>query len=394
MNLFSVALKNLTRKKVRTILTIGGVAIAIAVLVSLWGFDTGYQRSLNANIDKMGYQLLVTAKGCPYEAATLMLQGGGGLRYMDEEIYKKIVADPRIDKITPQLVATAYDPTRQAGKGGVSLYMGIEKSYLELKPWSKFKLGNWFSSDDANEVIMGYEVAEFEQRAPGDKILIPGRSEPLTVVGIFERNGTQDDGIIFMPLNTIQKIFELPGKLTGIGIKLKDMRGISKFEEDLYDVPGIQVISLAQVKGTILNLISSAKAMTNSVAMIAVIIAIIGVVNTILMSVFERTSEIGVMKAIGASRLDIFKIIWVETTLICVFGGILGNIIALAGGKAIEYILKSVLPYAPKGHLVVITLHILLLSFFGAVIMGLVAGLYPAFRASSMKPIEAIRKVE
>lgn len=394
MNLFSVAMKNLARKKVRTLLTIGGVAIAIAVLVSLWGFDAGYQRSLNNNIDKMGYQILVTAKGCPYEAATLMLQGGGGLRYMDEVVYNKIITDPRIDKVTPQLVATAYDTTKQEGRGGISLYMGVEKSYIDLKPWSKFRVGKWFSSDDANEAIMGYEVAEYEQRVPGDKIFVPGRNEVLTVTGVFERNGTQDDGIIFLPLKTAQKIFEVPGKLTGIGIKLKDMGQLSKFEEDLYNEPGIQIISLAQVKGTILNLVSSARAMTSSVALIAAIIAIIGVVNTILMSVFERTSEIGVMKAIGASRLDIFKIIWVETTLICIFGGILGNIIAVAGGKAIEYVLKAVLPYAPKGHLVVITLHILFLSFFGAVIMGLVAGLYPAFRASSMKPIEAIRKGE
>lgn len=394
MNTFSVALKNLARKKVRTALTIGGVAIAIAVLVSLWGFDTGYQRSLNANIDKMGYQLLVTAKGCPYEAATLMLQGGGGLRYMDEAVYQKIVSDPRIDKITPQLVSTAYDPARQGGRGGISLYMGIENSYITLKPWTKFKLGKWFSSEDADEVIMGYEVAEYEQRVPGDKIFIPGRNEVLTVVGIFERNGTQDDGIVFMPLKTTQKVFELPGKLTGIGIKLKDMRQLSKFEDDLYNVPGIQVISLAQVKGTILNLVSSAKAMTNSVALIAVIIAVIGVVNTILMSVFERTSEIGVMKAIGASRMDIFRIIWIETALICVFGGILGDIVSLAGGRAIEYVIKLALPYAPKGHLVIITPHILLLSFFGALIMGFIAGLYPAFRASSMKPIEAIRKGE
>ena len=394
MNLFSVALKNLTRKKVRTALTIGGVAIALAVLVSLWGFDPGSQMSLNNDVDKMGYQILVTAKGCPYEAATLMLQGGGGLRYMNEAVYQKIVSDPRIDRITPQLVATAYGAEKQEGRGGISLYMGIEGSYLTLKPWSRFKAGKWFSSDDANEAIMGYEVAEYEQRVPGDKIFIPGRNEVLTVTGVFERNGTQDDGIIFLPLKTTQKIFELPGKLTGIGIKLKDMRELSKFEEDLYNEPGIQIISLAQVKGTILNLVSSAKAMTNSVAMIAVIIAVIGVVNTILMSVFERTSEIGVMKAIGASRMDIFKIIWVETTLICIFGGLLGNVIALAGGKMIEYLLKQILPYAPKGHLVVITPSTMLLSFLGAVIMGLIAGLYPAFRAASMKPIEAIRKGE
>jgi putative ABC transport system permease protein len=394
MNIFLIGLKNLTRKKIRTILTVGGVAIAIAVLVSLWGFDTGYHRSLENNIDKMGYQLLVTAKGCPYEAATLMLQGGGGLRYMDEAVYRKIIADPRIDKITPQLISTAYDPERQAGRGGISLYMGVEKSYIELKPWAKFKLGGWFSGDDANEAIMGYEVAELEQRAPGDKILIPGSSEVLTVAGIFERTGTQDDGVIFLPLKTSQRIFNLPDKLTGVGIKLKDMSELSAFEESLYKEPGIQVISLAQVKGTILNLISSAKAMTNAVAFIAIIIAIIGVVNTILMSVFERTSEIGVMKAIGASRLDIFKIICIETAIVCSLGGLLGDIIAVLGTKVIEAVLKSILPYAPRGELVVITPHILIYSFVCATVIGIIAGIYPALRAASMKPVEAIRRGE
>jgi putative ABC transport system permease protein len=170
------------------------------------------------------------------------------------------------------------------------------------------------------------------------------------------------------------------------------MRTISQFEEDFYNEPGIQIVSLAEVRGTILNLISSARTMTTAVAMIAVIIAVIGVVNTILMSVFERTTEVGVMKAIGASRLDIFRIIWAETTLICVFGGFLGGVIAIVGSKIVEYILKQVLPYAPSGTLVIITPRILSFSFAGAIIMGLVAGLYPAFRASSMKPIEAIRR--
>lgn len=394
MNIFLIAFKNLTRKKIRTILTVGGVAIAIAVLVSLWGFDVGYHRSLESNIDKMGYQLLVTAKGCPYEAATLMLQGGGGLRYMDESVYRKITGDPRIDKITQQLISTAYDPERQAGRGGVSLYMGIEKSYIDLKPWSKFKSGSWFSGQDVNEAIMGYEVAELEQRLPGDKILIPGSNEILTVAGIFERTGTQDDGIIFLPLNTSQRIFNLPGKLTGIGIKLKDMAELSAFEESLYKEPGIQIISLAQVKGTILNLISSAKAMTNAVALIAIIIAIIGVVNTILMSVFERTSEIGVMKAIGASRPDVFKIICIETALVCMLGGLFGDIIAVLGTRVIELILKSALPYAPRGRLVIITPGILIYSFICSTIIGLAAGIYPALRASSMKPVEAIRRGE
>jgi len=391
MKLLSVSFKNLKRKKVRSFLTIGGVAIAVAVLVSLLGFDAGYERALTGNIDKMGYQVLVTAKGCPYEAATLMLKGGGGLRYMEQAVYDKILKDPRIEKITPQLVATEFDKDRASGQGGIVLYMGVDNSYLALKPWAKFKAGGWFSGEDADEAVMGYEVAELEQRLPGDQIFVPNLNKVLKVVGIFERTGTQDDGVIFLPLKSAQRIFNLPNRLTGIGIKLKDISTLAGFEEDLYNEPGIQVISMAEVKGTIFNLISSAKVMTNSVAIIAIIIAVIGVINTILMSVFERTKEIGVMKAIGASRLDIFRIIWMETTLICVIGGIVGDVIAITAANVVDLILRHVLPYAPSGKLVFIAPQLLGISFIGAVIMGLVAGIYPAFRASSMRPVEAIR---
>ena len=395
MKAINIAFKNLKRKKIRTALTIGAVAIAVGVLVSLFGFDEGYHQGLNNDINKLGYHLLVTAKGCPYEAATLMLKGGGGLRYMDEAVYNKIVKDPRIDKITPQLVSSVYN--QEGGpesRGAFALYMGIEKSYLELKPWSKFKLGGWFSSADADEAIMGYEAAEVEQRSVGDKIFIPTTNKVLTVVGIFERTGTQDDGIFFIPLVTAQRIFNLPGKLTGIGIKLKNIQTISEFEEDLYNEPGIQVVSLAQVRGTILNLVASARAMANSIALIAIFIAVIGVTNTILMSVFERTREIGVMKALGASALDVFKIIWIETILLCTLGGIFGIGLAVLGSGAVEHIIRQTLPYAPTGRLVIIKLSFLMVALFATVIMGLIAGTYPALRASLMKPVEAIRSGE
>ena len=241
---------------------------------------------------------------------------------------------------------------------------------------------------------MGYEAAELEQRAVGDRILIPGTEKIFTVVGIFERTGTQDDGVIFMPLKTVQTVFELPGKITGIGIKLKELRQLASFEEDLYDEPAIQVVSMAQVKGTIFNLMSSAKVLASSIAIVAIVIAAVGVINTILMTVFERTKEIGVMKALGASRMDIFFLIWIETTLICLIGGVVGGLLAVLGGSVVEQVMELILPYAPSGRLVLISPRLLVSTLVGTVIMGLVAGFYPAFRAASMRPVEAIRSAD
>jgi len=394
MKFFILAYKNLRRRKFRSFLTIGGVAVAVAVLVCLLGFNAGYQEALTSDIDKMGYQVVVTAKGCPYEAATLILNGEAGLKFMDEDIYKQIISDPDIDKITPLLAQVAYDPEKEDGKGGFNSYLGIEKSYIELKPNVQFKSGEWFSSEDANEVIMGYDAAESEQKTVGDKISIPNKDVTLIIVGIFERTATQEDGDIFLPLKTTQRIFEVGGKLTGIGIKLKQIEKISEFEERLYPMASIQVISMSQVKGTILNLVNSAKILIMSVAFIAIFVAIIGVINTILMSVFERTQEIGIMKAIGASKLDIFKLIWIETLIICTLGGIFGSIVAIFGGNFTELLVRKVMPYAPGGKLLLITPELLLFSFFGVIIIGIISGLYPAFRAASMRPIEVIRSGE
>ena len=398
MKFFILAYKNLRRRKFRSFLTIGGVAVAVAVLVCLLGFNAGYQEALTSDIDKMGYQVLVTAKGCPYEAATRVLSGEAGLKFIDEDIYKQIISDPDIDKITPLLTQVVYDPEKSDGKGGFDSYSGIERSYMELKPNVQLKSGEWFSSDDANEVILGYDQAESIQKklqkTVGDKISIPGEDTNLVIVGIFEKTASLEDGDFFLPLKTAQRIFEIEGKLTSIGIKLKQIDRLSAFEERLYPIASIQVISMSQVKGTILNLVSSAKILIMSVAFIAIFVAIIGVINTILMSVFERTQEIGIMKAIGASKLDIFKLIWIETLIICTLGGFFGSIVAILGGNFTELLVRKVMPYAPGGKLLLITPELLLFSFFGVIIIGIISGLYPAFRAASMRPIEVIRSGE
>jgi putative ABC transport system permease protein len=100
---FQIAYKNILRKKSRTLLTLVGITLSAWVLVSLLGFNRGYEQALNHDIDNMGYQLMVMAKGCPYEAATMMLQGGSGLRYIEQSTVDSIVNNPAVDKVTPIL---------------------------------------------------------------------------------------------------------------------------------------------------------------------------------------------------------------------------------------------------------------------------------------------------
>lgn len=233
----------------------------------------------------------------------------------------------------------------------------------------------------------------WNRREVGDKLLVPGKNVEIKVVGVLKRSGTQDDGTIFLPLRTVQKVFGVEGKLTGIGIQVKKEADIAQFEERMYKLPDVQVVSLSQVKQTIMTLVSTAKVMVFSIALIAILISVVGVINTILMSVIERLQEIGILKSMGAMAWDIFKLIWLETLILCLTGGLIGTSLALATAKGTEILIRQLLPYAPSGGLVKINFVLILLTFGVITLIGLLSGIYPSWRAARVRPLEAIRSM-
>jgi putative ABC transport system permease protein len=214
------------------------------------------------------------------------------------------------------------------------------------------------------------------------------------VVGVLDRTGTQDDGTVFMPIRVARDYFGRPDQLTILGIKLKEFNAFKmrEFETRWLKLPEVQVVGLQQVKTTLVNLVATAQTMIAAVAAIAVIVALIGVINTILMSVYERTSEIGIMKALGARRESIFELIWLETVMICLVGGLVGSVFAVFGSGLVEKAIRSMADFGVSGSIVQITPAVIAYAVLGAVVLGFFGGLYPAWRASSMRPVEAISK--
>ena len=393
ISVFAVAYKNLLRKRTRSLLTVLGIAMAAWVLVSLFGFNKGYEASLNRDIDNLGFQMLVVAKGCPYEAATLMLKGGTGLKYMDETIAASVAAEPEVEGVTPMLMQVVFDPNK-GESGGVAAFLGVDPvSFPKLKSALPFKAGGWFRELEAAEAVFGYEVAELEQREVGDLYLIPEKEVEVKVVGILERTGTQDDGTIFLPIQTVQKIFGLR-QLTSIGIKVKKDADLKAFEDKMYKLPDVQVVSLSQVKTTIMTLVSTARVMVFSIALIAILIAMMGVVNTVLMSVMERRQEIGILKSMGALAGDVFKLVWLETIILCVTGGLLGTGLALLTAKVTDVLVRRLLPYSPSGGLVAIDTGLVLSTLGVITAIGLASGVYPSWKAARMRPLDTIRSEE
>jgi len=393
ITVFEVAAKNLLRKRARSVLTLLGIALAAWVLVSLFGFNNGYEASLNRDIDNLGFQMLVVAKGCPYEAATLMLKGGTGLKYMDETIAATVAAEPEVEGVTPMLMQVVFDPNK-GETGGLAAFLGVDPAtFPKLKSALPFHAGGWFSQPEALEAVFGYEVAELEQREVGDLYLIPEKEVEVKVVGVLERTGTQDDGTIFLPLKTVQTVFGVR-ELTSIGIKVRKEADLKAFEDKLYKLPDVQVVSLTQVKTTIMTLVSTARVMVFSIALIAILIAMMGVVNTVLMSVMERRQEIGILKSMGALAGDVFKLVWLETVILCVGGGLLGTGLALLTARVTDVLVRRLLPFSPSGGLVAIDGGLVLMTLGVVTAVGLASGVYPSWKAARMRPLETIRSEE
>lgn len=388
MDFFSLAFKNLWRRKGRTVLTILGVAIAIAVLFSLLSFNAGYEKQLSNQLDNLGIHMLAVPKGCPYEAASLIMHGGVIPKYLSNSDLEAVKRVDGIEVASPMLLHQFYKDDK------VHIVYGIDiEGMQKLKPWWKVE-GRFFTNNEENVMIIGRNLSEQDGKVihrVGDTIAFGPMGTRITIVGILERTGTDDDDFHFMPLQTAQNLFDKPAQLTTIAIRVKDLSQIQTISEQLERIPDVQVVTRTQIMGTIMNLVSSAQTLLFSVIIVAVFISAVGIVNTLLMSVNERTREFGMMKSIGASSLDIARLILIETLWITIIGGLIGLLTAAIGSGLIEGFVKKVIPYAPEGNIMLLEPQYFGLCLLFSVLIGVICGIFPAIKSARLTPMEAIR---
>ena len=383
MNLLTLSAKDLRRRPTRSVLTIAGVAIASATLISLLGFNKGYDISLNQEMSDSGIHMLVSTEGCPTEAASLALHGGEIPKFLPESRV------PAIRAVAGVRVATGILIFALQGEGRrTDLFYGIDEDFQKLKPHWRIK-GGWFENDQS--IVLGAEAAFVEKRDVGDKIYFPEIDTEFTVTGVLERTGSEDDGWFYLPLKTAQRVFKKDGKLTGVAVNVNDIDRVDQVKSEIERLPDVYVVTAREMIEQILKLVGSSKSLMFAVLGIALVIASLGVLNTVLMSVMEKLREFGYMRCIGAAPSHVFRIVLFETVILCAIGGVLGVITGWFGSSIADRIIRDLLPYAPSGKLVMFDFETALATVAVAIGIGALAGLYPSWKASHVPPMEAIR---
>lgn len=384
--MLTLAIRNLSRRRLRTLLTISGIAAAVAVLASLLAFGQGYRSGLNRELNAMGIQMMLVPIGCPYDAAARVIKGKALDVSLPDASLGTVRADSAVAVAAPVLMAAIPRPT----EGRTDLWVGVDRDILPLKSWWKMKQGStWFTGPDS--VILGAEAAATELRQIGDPLYSPETGKTFRVCAILERSGTTDDSQFFIPIATAQNMFDQHGRLTAVAIRLKDPSLLAGAADRLQQTPGAQIVTMGEMMGTFLNLVETVRTLLLAIGAIAAAIGALTVFNTMLASVVERAAELGMLRAVGASRLDLFLLLGLESSLLAICGAMIGVAAAATLGPWIEKAVRTLVPMAPEGALLHLNPTIIGECAAMGLAVGVAAGLFPAWQASRMKPVEAMR---
>lgn len=390
MNILTLVLDGIRRRKIRSILSVLGIAIAATALFTLISLKDGYESAIKSELDNMGAHIVAVAKGCPYEAVALIMMGGQAPSTLPMDVVDQVKAIPNVAVASPNVFG-AFSFENEFFR-----MAGITPEEEKLKPWWEIE-GRL--PEAKGEIMLGSGAAmELKEKKDdfggiGDAIVVgAGGSEyELKVVGLLGETGSGDDMYSFATLETAQEMYGMEGRVVIVNIFLEEITMLPDTKEQLEAIPDLQSVTVSQVMGTVSGLAGTGEAMLLAVLALAIVIGGLGTMNTMLMSVFERTREIALMKTIGASGKQIFSLFLFEGFVICLIGSFLGIAVGIAAVFSGDYLLSLFVPVMPVQSVANFSWEAVLIALSFPVIIGIAAAVYPAIRAAGLKPVEALK---
>ncbi|GAB6899570.1 ABC transporter permease [Kineosporia succinea] len=411
------AVRGVLGNKMRSLLTTLGILIGVASVIILVSVGTGSSAAVAESISSLGSNTLTVSSsqggtggrgggggfpgggggsvdsGSQTRVAQLTVDDAGSL--LDDELA------PDVKAVAPTVSASSVTATYTGASHDVTTFTGTTPSYLAINDWTVSK-GSAFDDADYTErkrvALVGVSVAEDLAGGDGSDVLdetVQFNGVEYSVVGILAEKGTSgntdQDDVVIAPLTAVQDTLTGYGSVDSITVQATSAETVDAAQSEVEDILNSRhKVTSDDADFSVSNASSFLEAATSStdtltvllgaVAAISLLVGGIGVMNIMLVTVTERTREIGIRKAIGAQKFDIVSQFLVEAVLLSVFGGLMGVLIGVVGS---QFTIVGVEP--------VIEPYSIVLAFGVSVLIGLFFGLYPANRAASLRPIDALR---
>ncbi|MBM3837406.1 MAG: FtsX-like permease family protein [Verrucomicrobia bacterium] len=400
---FKIALRALRRNTLRTLLTMLGIIIGVGAVIAVVSIGSGAKAQVEAQIASMGQNVILILSGNVSRGGFRMGFGTAGtLTREDFEAIRKEIPD--VSGISPEVWASAQIAV--GNQNSSSQVRGVGVDYLDIRSWKLTSGANFTEADvrNGNKVaLLGKTTAEllFGDEDPVGQI-IRIKNAPFTVLGLLAQKGmsgqgSDQDDIVLVPYTsamtrlTGQTTFRsfnaqassaklLPSVQNDIISLLRQRHRIGPDREDDFLVRTQQEISEMAT--------ATSKVMTwllGSVAAVSLIVGGIGIMNIMLVSVTERTREIGIRMAVGARGRDILLQFLTEAVVLSLLGGCLGICVGLLSSKVLPRLLSSL------GVTTLVSPTSIVVAFLFSAVIGIFFGFYPARKASQLDPIESLR---
>ena len=391
MEAFRMSVQAIIAHKMRSLLTMLGIIIGIASVVSVVALGNGSQKKILSDINSMGTNTITVFPGKGFGD-----RRSARIKTLTVNDALTIAKQSYVDSVTPQTSSSGTLTYRNNDL--TAMLYGVGEQYFDVRGL-KLESGRLFDKTDVKEDA---QVAVIDQNTknklfdsgvdPLGKVIL-FKKRPLTVIGIMQEDnnsfGSSDSLMVWSPYTTVMHEITGESYTNSIIVKIKDNADSTAAENGLTQLLTVRhgtvdffTRNSDSIKQTIESTTGTMKLLISCIAMISLIVGGIGVMNIMLVSVTERTKEIGVRMAIGARRSNILQQFLIEAVLICLIGGLIGVLLSGAIGLVFNHFVKD------------FPMSFSTFSIVGAVlcstIIGVVFGFMPANRASQLNPIDAL----
>ena len=396
VKLHQVVLKGVMRRKKRVFYATIGVVVASMTVVGILTIALAGRARIYAQLEKYGANLSLLPATRSLDTGLGDLTLGSvtiGDNYISEDKLPQVrqIADGLIrqyikEELTGDIAIIAPQLLVQTEVNGTPVILaGIDpSSELQIKGWWHVEVGKYIDGD--GQALLGATAAEVLKLKVGDSIALKGGV--VTVAGVLAQTGSGDDYRIFVPLKAAQTAFGKEGLVSTVDVRALCNGCPVEIIADAVnrDIPGIRAVAVKQVADAEMGMLDKINKLMMALGGVTLIVGGFGVVNTLMASVHERIRDIGIMKAVGASRRQIVLSFIYEAIIIGIIGGVLGY----GAGTALAYLIGPLLFEGSRVSLVLLYLPISLLL---AVVIAVLATLYPAFHATKIRIADCFRAV-